>query len=68
MVEEQKNIHVIDTRFTWSGERAKEFLELVKEDYGLPLPYGAVNQFIRLICVKYIETHRKENNEQTPSK
>lgn len=59
---ERKDAHVIDTRFTWSGKGAKEFIELAKEEYGFPLPYGAVRQLIRLACARFIEVRRKENN------
>lgn len=66
MQEKIKETHVIDTRFTMSGPRAKELLELVKEEFGLPLPYGAVNQFIRLACIYYLEA-RKRNKIQENS-
>ena len=56
----KENEHIIDTRFTWSGIRAKEFLEMVKEEYGKPIPYGAVRQLIRLACAKFIEANKKE--------
>jgi len=60
MNNEEVNGHTIDTRFTWSGKKAEEFLGLVKDEYGIPLPYGAVRQFVRLVCAKYLEEHRKE--------
>lgn len=60
MDDEWKNPHIIDTRFTWSGDKAEEFLELVKEEYGRPIPYGAVRQLIRLACIRFVEAHRKE--------
>ena len=59
MVNDKRNQHIIDTRFTWSGKRAEEFLELAKEEYGLPLPYGAVRQLVRLACAKFIEAKKK---------
>lgn len=60
MADERKDIHTIDTRFTWSGPRAKEFIELAKEDYGSPMPYGAIRQLIRLACARFLEARRKE--------
>ncbi len=63
MSDGRKDIHTIDTRFTWSGNKAKEFIELVEKEYGSPLPYGAIRQLIRLACSKYIEARRKEKNE-----
>lgn len=62
MDSETKNTHTIDTRFTWSGDKAKEFIELAKEEYGKPLPYGAIRQLIRLACAKFIEARRKESD------
>lgn len=59
--DKQKNTKVIDTRFTFSGQRAEEFLEMVKEEYGLPLPYAAVRQYIRLACIYYLEARKKAN-------
>lgn len=56
----KKDIHTIDTRFTWSGDKAKEFIDLAKEEYGRPLPYGAIRGLIRLACAKYLEARRKE--------
>lgn len=55
-----KNSHIIDTRFTWSGDKAKEFIELAKEEYGKPLPYGSIKELIRLACARFVETRRKE--------
>lgn len=57
------NNHIIDTRFTWSGSRAKEFIEIAKEEYGTPLPYGAIRQLIRLACARFVEAHRKEGKD-----
>ena len=59
-MENKKEAHIVDTRFTWSGPRAKEFLELAKEEFGSPIPYGAIRALIRLSCAKYLEAHRKE--------
>ena len=66
----RKNSKVIDTRITWSGPKAEEFLKIVKEEYGIPLPYGAVRQLIRLACAKYVEIRRQEvnNYERTSTK
>lgn len=61
------NIHTIDTRFTWSGNKAKSFIELAMEEYGRPLPYGAIRALIRLACAKYLEARRKESNNGTTS-
>lgn len=60
----RKDSHIIDTRFTFSGPRAKEFLELVKEEYGLPIPYGAVRQVVRLACIYYLEARKKVLREK----
>ena len=60
MTNERGNIHTIDTRFTWSGSKAKEFIELAKDEYGSPLPYGAIRGLVRLACSKYLESRRKE--------
>lgn len=65
MPDMKKDEKVIDTRFTWSGPRAKEFLELVKEEYGVPLPYGAIRQLVRLACARFIEARRKGSNGDT---
>ena len=51
--------HVIDTRFTWSGERAEEFLELVKEEFGGLIPYGGICHLIRFACIYYLEVRKK---------
>lgn len=56
----RKEIHTIDTRFTWSGNRAKEFIALAKEVYGDPLPYASIKDLIRLACSRYIEVMKKE--------
>ncbi|GAH84588.1 unnamed protein product [marine sediment metagenome] len=58
----RKTLHAIDTRFTWSGSKAKEFIKLAKEEYGSPMPYGAIRQLIRLACAKFVEANRKEEN------
>lgn len=55
----------IDTRFTWSGNKAKEFIDLAKEEYGSPLPYGAILTLIRLACARFVEARRKESNNET---
>jgi len=60
----RKDSHIIDTRFTWYGEKAEEFLEIAKEEYGRPLPYGAVRQLIRLACARFVETKRKEKENE----
>lgn len=60
---EKTNTHIIDTRFTWTGDKAKDFIEIAKEEYGSPLPYGAIRQLIRLACAKLVEAHRKEIEE-----
>lgn len=57
-----KNTKIIDTRFTWSGDKAEQFIEIAKEEYGSPLPYGAIRQLIRLACAKFVEARRKENS------
>lgn len=57
---DRKDIHTIDTRFTWTGNKAKEFIELAKDEYGQPLPYGAIRGLIRLACAKFVEARRKE--------
>lgn len=67
MPDKRKNEHTIDTRFTWSGEKAKEFIELAKEEYGEVLPYGAICQLIRLVCARFVEAKRKENNDRETS-
>ena len=54
----RKDAHAIDTRFTWSGDKAKAFIELAKEEYGKPLPYGAILMLIRLACNRYVEARR----------
>ena len=54
-----KDAKVIDTRFTFSGPRAKEFLEMVKEECGIPLPYATVRHYIRLACIHYLEARKK---------
>lgn len=59
------NRKIIDTRFTWSGPRAKEFLKIVKEEFGSPIPYGAVRQLIRLACAKYLEANKREKGGDT---
>ncbi len=64
MISEEKGEHTIDTRFTWTGDKAKEFIELAKEEYGQPLPYGSIRGLIRLACARFVEAHRKERNEQ----
>ena len=56
----RKEIHTIDTRFTWSGNRAKEFIELAKVVYGEPLPYASIRDLIRLACSRYIEVLKRE--------
>ncbi len=60
---ERSNTHTIDTRFTWTGDKAKEFIELAKEEYGKPLPYGAIRALIRLACARFVEARRKEEND-----
>lgn len=63
---ERKDSHTIDTRFTWSGDKAEEFIEMAKEEYGRPLPYGAIKELIRLACARFVEAKRREKeNEQT---
>ena len=56
----RSDIHTIDTRFTWSGNKAKEFIELAKLVYGEPLPYASIRDLIRLACARYIEVLKKE--------
>jgi len=60
MVNNKRSEHVIDIRFTWSGDKAKEFIGIVKEEYGVPLPYGSIGQLIRLACIKYANSRREE--------
>lgn len=60
MVSERKDIHTIDTRFTWSGNKAKDFIKIAMEEYGDPLPYGAIRTLIRLACAKFVEAHKRE--------
>jgi len=64
MVSERKDQHAIDTRFTLSGPRAREFLKLVEEEYGSPIPYGAIRQVIRLACIYYLEARKKTLKHQ----
>ncbi len=59
----RKDIHTIDTRFTWSGSKAKEFIALAKEVYGSPLPYAGIRDLIRLACARYIEVLKREKGE-----
>lgn len=59
MPRSSKDTHTIDTRFTFSGPKAKEFLELVKEEYGGLIPYGGIRHLIRLACIYYLEARRK---------
>ena len=59
MNNEEVNGHTIDTRFTWSGPRAREFLKLAKEEYGIPLPYSSINQLVKMACSYYMEAMRK---------
>lgn len=61
----KKDTHIIDTRFTFSGPRAKEFLDLVKEEYGTPIPYGGIRQLIRLACIYYLEVRRKTKDNDS---
>lgn len=65
MDDERKNTHIIDTRFTFSGPRAEEFLKMVKQEYGLPLPYAAVRQYIKLACIYYLEARKKTKNQES---
>lgn len=60
MANEREGPHIIDTRFTWSGPRAQEFLEMVKEEYGFPIPYGGIRELMRLACANFISSRRKE--------
>lgn len=60
MGNDRKDKHTIDTRFTWSGDKARTFIELAKEEYGKPLPYGAIRQLIRLACAKYVEANKRK--------
>ena len=60
MGKERSNIHTIDTRFTWSGSKAKEFIELAKQEYGGLIPYGGIRHLIRFACIKFIEARGKE--------
>jgi len=60
MANGRKDIHTIDTRFTWSGNKAKEFIELAKEIYGEPLPYASIRDLIRLACARYLEILKRE--------
>lgn len=65
----RKDAHSIDTRFTWTGNKAKEFIELAKEEYGKPLPYGAIRALIRLACARYVNAHKKETiSEETSTR
>lgn len=60
----RKDTHTIDTRFTWSGDKAKKFIELAGEEYGKPLPYGAIRALIRLACARFVEANSKESNNE----
>ena len=59
-----KSNKTIDTRFTWTGDKAEVFIEMAKEEYGRPLPYGAIRQLIRMACSRLVEARRKDLEEK----